>query len=133
MGLGERVHFLGEPSDDELATLYRAADLFVLPSTNRAEMFGIVQIEAMASGLPVICTELGTGTSFVNRHGETGLVVPPNDPAALASAIVQILGNPVLARRMGEAGLARSAAEFSVEVMVRRTLNFYAEALDRPR
>ncbi len=133
LGLGQRVHFLGEPTDDELATLYRAADVFVLPSTNRAEMFGIVQIEAMASGLPVICTELGTGTSFVNRHGKTGLVVSPNDPAALAEAIVQILDNPDLARRMGEAGLARSAAEFSVDVMVRRTLDLYREALDRPR
>jgi rhamnosyl/mannosyltransferase len=133
LGLGERVHFLGEPSDDELVTLYRAADLFVLPSTNRAEMFGIVQVEAMASGLPVICTELGTGTSFVNRHGETGLVVPPNDPAALAAAIRQILDHPELAGRMGQAGIDRAAAEFSVEVMVRRIIDFYGEALDRPR
>lgn len=132
-GVAERVHFLGEVSDEELTTLYQAAQLFVLPSTNRAETFGIVQIEAMASGLPVICTELGTGTSFVNRHGETGFVIPPSDPAALAAAIVQIFGNPDLARRMGEAGLARSAAEFSVEVMVRRTMDLYAEALDRPR
>lgn len=133
LGLGERVHFLGEPTDDELAALYRAADLFVLPSTNRAEMFGIVQIEAMASGLPVICTELGTGTSFVNQHGVTGLVVPPKDPAALAAAIRRILGNPDLAWRMGNAGMTRAASEFSVEVMVRRTIDFYDEALERPR
>jgi glycosyltransferase involved in cell wall biosynthesis len=131
MGLGDRVHFLGEPSDDELVTIYRAADIFVLPSTNRAEMFGIVQIEAMASGLPVICTELGTGTSFVNQHGLTGLVVPPNDPTALAGAINQLVTNPELARRMGEGGKARAAAEFSVQVMVQRTLDFYREALER--
>lgn len=71
--MGDWVHFLGEPLDDELVTLIGRRD-FAPPSTNRAEMFGIVQIEAMASGGPVICTELGTGTSFVNQHGLTGLV-----------------------------------------------------------
>ncbi len=129
-GVATKVHFLGEVSDEEIAVLYQAASIFVLPSTNRAETFGIVQIEAMASGLPVICTELGTGTSFVNRHNETGQVVPPNDPAALARAINHILQNPGLAQDMGRAGLRRAELEFSSPVMVQRTLDFYREALE---
>ena len=80
-GLNDRVHFLGEQPDPAVLALYHAADIFVLPSTNRAETFGIVQLEAMACGRPVICTELGTGTSYVNQNGVTGLVVPSNDAA----------------------------------------------------
>ena len=77
--LADRITFLGGcPEPEALAARY-AAQLFLLPSTNRAEALGIVQLEAMACRLPVICTELGTGTSYVNRHEETGLVVPPND------------------------------------------------------
>ena len=67
-GLMDRITFVGELSDDDVVGLYDAADLFVLPSTNRAEMFGIVQLEAMACALPVICTELGTGTSLSLIH-----------------------------------------------------------------
>ena len=128
-GLHERVHFLGEQPDEALAALYQAADIFVLPSTNRAETFGLVQVEAMASGRPVICTELGTGTSYVNQHGVTGLVVPPNDPAALAAAARQLLADPQLAARMGAAGRQRAQQAFSVDAMLDRMLEFYAEAL----
>lgn len=132
MGLTHRVHFLGEVSDEALAVLYQAAHIFVLPSTNRAEMFGIVQIEAMASGLPVICTELGTGTSYVNRHEETGLVVAPNDPAELAQAINRLVQEPDLRRQLGRNGLLRAQTEFSKEAMIRHYLAFYGEALEQP-
>ena len=128
-GLGERVHFLREQSDPAVAALYHAADIFVLPSTNRAETFGIVQLEAMASGRPVICTELGTGTSYVNQHGVTGLVVPPNDPAALAAAARRLLADEPLRRRMGEAGRRRAQSEFSIDAMLDHMLDFYREAL----
>jgi glycosyltransferase involved in cell wall biosynthesis len=113
-------------------TLYHAADIFVLPSTNRAETLGIVQIEAMASGLPIVCTELGTGTSYVNQHGITGLVTPPNDPGALAAAINRLLADPALRARMGAAGLKRAQDEFSLAEMIRQTLAFYEEALSLP-
>jgi glycosyltransferase involved in cell wall biosynthesis len=132
-GLGHKVRFLGELSDDEVLSLYHAADIFVLPSTNRAETLGIVQIEAMACGLPVVCTELGTGTSYVNQHEVTGLVAPPNDPAALAAAINRLLADPALRMQMGAAGLKRAQDEFSLEEMIRQTLAFYAEALSLPR
>jgi rhamnosyl/mannosyltransferase len=128
-GVAERVSFLGEVSEEELISLYHAADVFVLPSTNRAETWGTVQIEAMACGLPLICTELGTGTSYVNQHGVTGLVVPPSDSSALARALQQILGDDSLRRRMGAAGLQRARSEFSKEAMFDSMLAFYGEAL----
>ncbi len=132
LGLQARVTFLGEASDADVIALYQAADIFVLPSTNRAETWGAVQIEAMASGLPIICTELGTGTSYVNQHGVTGLVVPPNDPDALAAAIRQMLAAPELRRAMGEAGLRRAREQFSTTAMLQNMLAFYREALAQP-
>ena len=108
-GLTDKLTFLGECSDRESLAARYAADLFVLPSTNRAEALGIVQLEAMACGLPVLCTELGTGTSYVNQHEKTGLVVPPNDPQALAAAINRLLADPALRAQMGAAGRKTSA------------------------
>ncbi|MCZ7571166.1 MAG: glycosyltransferase [Ardenticatenaceae bacterium] len=125
LGVAERVHFPGEIPDRELALSFRAADLFVLPSSQRSEAFGLVIVEAMAAGLPAITTELGTGTSWVNRHGETGLVVPPRDPAALAQASAALLGDEARRARLGRAAQARALAEFDKEVMVERTLALY--------
>ncbi|MEJ5246812.1 MAG: glycosyltransferase [Caldilinea sp.] len=130
-GVADRVHFLGELSDEAVTALYHAADVFALPSTNRAETFGIVQLEAMACGLPVICTELGTGTSYVNQHGVTGLVVPPQNPEALAAALRQLLEHPEQRRAFGAAGRRRVEQAFTREEMLRRTLAFYEEALGR--
>src|SRR5215211_8158693 len=107
LGIAERVHFLGDIPDDEMPALFQAADVFVMPAHLRAEALGLAQIEALASGLPCISTELGTGTSFANRHGETGLVVPPGDPPALAKALNTLLADAELRRRFGAAGRAR--------------------------
>lgn len=131
LGVGERVHFLGPVSDEELVNLYHAAQVFVLPSTNRAETLGIVQIEAMACHTPLVCTELGTGTSFVNRHGETGFVVPPHAPDALAQAINQILADPTLQQSMGKAGRERAETVFSAPGMIGQTAAFYREILEK--
>ena len=128
-GLNDRVHFLGEQPDPAVLALYHAADIFILPSTNRAETFGLVQLEALACGRPVICTELGTGTSYVNQNDVTGLVVPPNDAPALAAAVRRLLGDPALRARMGAAGQQRAQTEFSIDAMLDRTLDFYHEAL----
>ena len=127
--LSGRVTFTGELSDEFLVAAYHAADLFVLPSTNRAETLGIVQLEAMACGLPVVCTELGTGTSFVNIDGKTGFVVPPNDSDALAAAIDRLLSNESLRYKMGNAAAARARLEFSNKTMLTRVISFYQEAL----
>ncbi len=129
LDVADRVTFWGErPDADKFAALH-AADLFVLPSTNRAEAFGIVLIEALAAGLPLISTELSTGTSFVNQHEVTGLVTPPNDPAALAAAVNRITRDPDLRGRMAAAALARARAEFDQSLMVARVQALYDEAL----
>lgn len=130
-GLAARITFLGECSDRQSLAARYASDLFVLPSINRAEAFGIVQLEAMACGLPVISTELGTGTSYVNRQGETGLVVPPAAPDALASAISGLLADPARRARMGAAGRQRVRREFSSEAMIQNTIAFYGDSLRR--
>src|SRR4030067_181195 len=77
--LTEKVVFLGDVSDSDLPSYYGACDLFVLPASHRSEAFGTVLIEAMAADKAVISTELGTGTSFINLHNNTGLVVPPQN------------------------------------------------------
>lgn len=129
LGVADRVHFAGEQSGAALRAHYHAADVLALPSVERSEAFGIVQVEAQAAGLPVVCTELGTGTSYVTRHGETGIVVPPDDVPALARALRALVENPPLARAMGAAGRARACAEFRLERMLDRVEAVYAEAL----
>jgi rhamnosyl/mannosyltransferase len=125
----QRVHFAGSVSDAELAALYHACDVFVLPSVTRAEAFGMVQIEAMACGKPVVSTSVPSGVPWVNQHGCTGLVVPPGDPAALAVAIESLAADPQLRARMGEAGRRRVAAEFTADRMASRTLAVYHDVL----
>ncbi|TAK37042.1 MAG: glycosyltransferase [Chloroflexota bacterium] len=127
LGLGDRVRFCGQVDDQELLASYHAAEIFVLPSSHRSEAFGLVQLEAMACGLPVICTELGTGTTYVNRHGETGLVVPPRDPAALAETLNVLLRDAELRQRLGQGGLARVRRDFNARRMADEVLSIYQE------
>lgn len=125
--LGDKVAFCGEVSDEDLPPLYHASDIFVLPASERSEAFGLVQVEAMASGKPVVSTELGTGTSFVNLHEKTGLVVPARDPSALKGALMKLLANPHLCAAMGAAARDRALREFSLETMVERVERLYRE------
>jgi rhamnosyl/mannosyltransferase len=112
-------------SDAELPGYYAASDIFVLPASERSEAFGAVQLEAMAAGKPVVCTELGTGTSFVNVNEQTGMVVPARDSRALVRAINRLIGDPALRARMGTAGRLRVQSEFTVEKMVERVMQVY--------
>jgi len=128
LGLGDKVVFVGRVSDEELPIYYHAADIFVLPASERSEAFGLVQVEAMSSGLPVVSTELGTGTSYVNCHGESGLVVPPRDPQALAEALNCLLRDEALRQRLAKGALARSEF-FSLERMMRDIYRVYEQAL----
>jgi glycosyltransferase involved in cell wall biosynthesis len=127
LGIASRVRFLGSVADGELAALYRGCDVFVLPSVTRQEAFGVVQLEAMAAGKPVVSTDVGTGVGWVNRDGETGYVVPPRDPAALREAIQRLLADPGLRKSMGDAAMRRVRSAFSVERMIDDTLALYRE------
>jgi glycosyltransferase involved in cell wall biosynthesis len=131
LGVADRVTLLGEV--EHVTPYYLASDIYVLPSVARSEAFGIVQIEAMAAGVPVVNTLLPSGVPFVSRHEETGLTVPPSDPDALGSALSRLLGDPELRRRLGAAGQARAQAEFSQAVLGRRMLAVYqGRAPDAP-
>lgn len=125
LGVAERVNFEGERLNQEIVPYYLASDVYVLPSIAPSEAFGIVQIEAMACGLPVVNTNLPSGVPFVSRDGETGFTVPPGEPAALARAVSRLLSDEELRCRLGEAGRARAHAEFAKEMLATRILDAY--------
>lgn len=129
LGVDRQVRFAGEVPQTQLAALFHACDAFVLPSITRAEAFGYVQLEAMACGKPVVSTDLPTGVPWVNRHGETGLVVAPADPDALRRAITTLLEDAALRTRLGDAGRRRAVEEFSLDRFRARLLRLYEEAL----
>ncbi len=127
--LGDRLQFLGPLSDPELVAHLRACDVFVLPSVSRQETFGVVQLEAMACGKPVVSTDLPTGVPWVNVHEHTGLVVPPGDAKALADALNRLLADPALGARYGAAGRVRVERDFTVRAMTAATTAVYREIL----
>jgi glycosyltransferase involved in cell wall biosynthesis len=127
--LGPRFVFLGSVRDEDLPDVYRAADIACMPSTSAAEVFGISILEAMASGLPAITTELGTATSRNNVDGSTGYVVPPGDVTALAGALSK-LGDPETRSVLGAAARERVAEHFSVGRMLSRLERTYRDAVE---
>ncbi|HEX9094366.1 MAG TPA: glycosyltransferase, partial [Coriobacteriia bacterium] len=130
LGMGERVTFLAPVPEAELVAWYHAADVFCLPSVARSEAYGLVQLEAHASGTPVVSTALPTGVPFVNPDGETGLIVPPGDAPALAAALTRLLGDDALRGRMGEQARERALARFSIASMTDGVVGVYSEAVD---
>jgi rhamnosyl/mannosyltransferase len=132
LDLGDKVAFAGDVDDEWLPAYYRAADVFVLPAVERSEAFGLVQLEAMASERPVVCTELGTGTSYVNLHGETGFVVPPRDALAIAAAVNRLLGDPELRTRFGAMGRSRVVNHFQKDRMAERMAMLYRSLVSEP-
>lgn len=125
--LGDHVKFLGHVSEAELAGLYRAADIFVLPSVEPSEAFGIVQLEAMARGVPVVNTRLPTGVPWVSVDGETGLTVPPKDETALAEAINTLIEDDERRRKYGQQARARVEEVFTQEQMLQTIQTVYDE------
>ena len=124
-GLSDRVIFTGEMKDPRPA--YAAMDVFVLPSA-QPEPFGGVVMEAMAMGVPVIATHIGGSTDQV-AEGVTGFLVPPSDPSALADRIEQVMRDPDLRFRLGQAGPRRIAERFSLEQMVGQIVRIYDRVL----
>lgn len=133
LGLAEKVIFAGEIQNEQVVPYYHAAELFALASVARSEEFGIVQIEAMAAGLPVVNTALDSGVPFVSLHDETGFTVPPEDAQALAAAINRLLDDHALRRTFGTAAGLRAQKEFSLAMMIRRTLALYDSVLPSDR
>ncbi len=126
LGLGERVCFLGYRAD--ATALLAGCDVFVLPSLNEGLPLSI--LEAMAAGKPVIASAVGgLGEAIVS--GESGLLVPPAAPDAVALAIRQVLADPALARRLARAGRARVERDFSASAMVGQVTGVYTELLAR--
>ena len=129
LGVADRVHFLGEVNDESLLAWYHACDAFVLPSVTRQEAFGMVQLEAMLCGHPVVSTDLGTGVAWVNQHERTGLVVPPRDAAALHDALHRLLTDSELRQQLGRTARARVREEFTDHRMCADTLRVYRDAI----
>lgn len=121
--VANKVFFLGEVAD--LRPFYRAADVFALPSIARSEAFGIVQLEAMAHGLPVVNTRLETGVPFVSRDQVTGFTVAPRDAAALGAALQYLLDRDDLRIQYGANARYRVATQFSVERMTTSIVELY--------
>ena len=118
-GLSDKVHFLGFLPDDQLKQAYADCDIFVLPSVVKSEAFGIVQLEAMIYGKPVINTNLPSGVPYVSVHGETGLTVPPSSPKALAAAINKLTTNKLLREKLGRNAAYRVNHDFNEKNIIK--------------
>jgi len=123
LGLGQRVHMLGYVTDT--VPYYRASKMLVLPSVSRAESFGLVQVEAMAAGIPVINTDIASGVPEVSIDGVTGITVPPGDASALACAVNYLLANEETRVRYGRAAKDRAHEHFSLQRMAQNTFRVY--------
>src|SRR5512138_1331147 len=124
LGLESQVHFPGWR--DDVPDVLAVADVFVLPSEN--EGFGRVVVEAMAMACPVVATAVG-GAPEIVRDGETGVLVPPSDPRALAEAVGSLLDDRARAARLGAAGRARAESRFSLTAHIDGVERVYAEVL----
>jgi glycosyltransferase involved in cell wall biosynthesis len=130
LNINHKVIFLGRISDEEMVAYYHACDVFVLPSIENSEAFGLVQLEAMACHKPVINTNLPTGVPYVSIDGVTGLTVPPKDSQALSNAINSLLNDSELRKKMGENAYDRVTIEFSRKAMLHSILALYESLLD---
>jgi len=121
LGVAGRVRWLGHQGDDFVAAAYRAATALWFPSVARSEGFGLAQVEAMASGCPVINTAIpASGVPWVSPDGVSGITTPVNDAGALATAASRIAADAHLRARLGAGASARAAAEFGHRLMARR-------------
>lgn len=111
-------HMLGRLDDPDKIALLSLCHAFVFPSHLRSEAFGMALVEAAMMGKPMISCDIGTGTSYVNKHNETGLVIPPNDPDSLASAMRFLWDNPDIASAFGKAARIRYQTLLTADRMV---------------
>jgi glycosyltransferase involved in cell wall biosynthesis len=131
LGLADRVRFVADVSEETLVRLWAEASVAVVPSLY--EGFSLPAIEAMACGTPLVATTGGALPEVVGADGVAGLLVPPGDPVALADRIEAVLGNPELARRLGEAGRRRVLERFTWRATAEGTVALYRRLLDEKR
>jgi rhamnosyl/mannosyltransferase len=129
LAITDRVRWYGEYPDEDLPRRMADADFLVLPSVTTEEMFGLVVLEAMAAGRPVITTAVPSAVREVNVPGVTGLEVPIRDVGALANALAVLAGDPARRQQMGDAGRARVAEHFTRGLMARRHVELYQDVM----
>jgi glycosyltransferase involved in cell wall biosynthesis len=133
-GVSDRIEWLGHVEQDKLVGAYRAATALWFPSNARSEGFGLVQVEAMASGCPVINTAIPhSGVPWVSRHGETGITIPVGDVRALVTASRRLLDELGLRERFAVVAVERARREFNDVAMARRSFELYEMAIDSGR
>jgi glycosyltransferase involved in cell wall biosynthesis len=125
LGVVDRVRFCPAVTDDALPRYLAMADIFVFPSQNRLEGFGLVVAEAMAAGLPVVIADM-PGVREVIEPGKEGLLTEPLIASDLAAKVRSLVDDPGLARRMGAAGRRRAEERYALPVVARQLLNLYA-------
>lgn len=132
-GVEERVRFTGEIDDARLASAYASADVFVLPSLDRSEAFGLVLLEAMRAALPVVASAIpGSGVGSVVANGETGWLAPPGDAGALAASLDK-LDDEAARARFGRLGRERWQNLFTLERSVWETRRIYGAVLGKAK
>jgi glycosyltransferase involved in cell wall biosynthesis len=129
LGIAGSVIFRGRVSREEIRLAFSRADLFVHGSVIEAS--GNALLEAMASGLPIVCTDAGGPSEYV-EHGVTGFVVPVGDAQAMADKIGRLLSDAALRREMGFQGRRRAELEFKYESMIMATIRLYNSLLEKP-
>jgi rhamnosyl/mannosyltransferase len=117
LGISHKVIFTGSIPEADLAAYFNACDVFCLPSVEQSEAFGLVQLEAMACGKPVVCTQLNNGVNMVNQAGVTGLAVPVRDAAALAEALNTLLNDDALRSKLGQQAKTHAISGYSLTAM----------------
>lgn len=132
LGVDSRVVFSGRIPEEDLGAYFHACDVFCLPSVEPSEAFGLVQLEAMACGKPVVCTQLNNGVNVVNVHGQTGFAVPVRDPVALGHCIARLMNDDALRQRLGSQALEQ-AGHYSVPAMTASHIKLYQDLLSTRR
>jgi glycosyltransferase involved in cell wall biosynthesis len=132
LGMERRVTFTGHLSTEALAREFARCDVVCLPSVERSEMYGMVQLEAMVFGKPLIVSAIPrSGTRYVVRDGVTGIAVPPGDTVALARALRTLGESPALRADYGAAGRRLFFDEYTADKMVERHIALYRDVLGR--
>jgi glycosyltransferase involved in cell wall biosynthesis len=131
LGIQDRAHFVGRPSDKDRVNVYRASDVFAFPSTSKAEAFGLVALEAQSCGVPVVASDLA-GVRTVVLNEKTGLLVPPHDDVALANAIRRLFENESERSAFGIAACTRVLESFTWDRHLDRLIEIYQKLCASP-